>query len=113
MITRRRKPTIARPTTLMELLPPGTQNFCEIVTYFVCDMQDGIVYFWRKLFPFGLISPERHDPVAQDAQVNGHSGVFDSEVVAGSPPIAMQESDNKGEDRPHHQPVANRHYLRA
>src|SRR5882757_6005419 len=113
MITRRRKLTVARPTTLVELLPPGTQNFCEIVTYFVCDMQDGIVYFRRKLFPFGLVSPECEDPVGQNAQINGHSGVFDSQVVAGPPPIAMQESDNEGEDRPYHQSVANRHHLRA
>src|SRR5882757_8591854 len=111
MITRRRKPTIARPTTLMKLLPPGTQNFCEIVTYFVCDMQDGIANFWRKPFPFGLVSPKCNDPVNEDGQVNCHSGVLDSQVVAGPSPIPVQESDNEGEDRPHHESIANRHHV--
>jgi hypothetical protein len=70
-------------------------------------MQDGIVDFWRKLFPFGLVSPKCNDPVNEDAQVNEHSEVLESQIVAMPSPIAVQNSEGQAEDGPDHEAVAN------
>src|ERR1700721_263939 len=111
MITKSRKPTIARPTTLMELLTPGTQNFCEIVTYFVCHMQDGISHILRRTFSFGLVPPECNDPVNEDTQVNKHSDMFNSKKMSRSSQVTVQQVQDDRYDGPCSQAIAHRHYM--
>src|SRR3954447_22352609 len=94
-ITRRTNATVTRPTTLMKLLTPSTHCFCEIVTYLIGQMLDGVTRFRWKLFSFGLLPPKGEDPVTKNGQIDEHPDVFHAHVVGITAPVTMQKSDDQ------------------